>query len=136
MWKYVLCQSSSLLLAVCAAPVSANIVVNGSFESPDIPTGTFALLSSIPGWSLASGSSIEIQDHVAGSPFDGSQHLELDSNGNSAVSQNLATTSGPYVLSFAFSPRPGVPTNIMEVRWNGSLLTTISQSGAGLSDTR
>jgi hypothetical protein len=115
---------------------AANIVVNGGFESPDIPSGSFSLLPSIPGWTLASGPSIEIQDHTAGSPFEGQQFLELDGSGNSSIFQDLVTVPGAYVLSFAFSPRPGVAVNSMDVRWNGSLLATVSASGTGLADTQ
>jgi hypothetical protein len=125
------------LTALSVAGLSAaNIVVNGGFEAPDIPAGTFALLGSVPGWNLASGPSIEIQDHVAGSPFEGQQFLELDSNGASSVYQDLATTPGAYSLRFAFSPRPGVPVNTMQVLWDGLLLDTLNASGTGLADTQ
>ena len=80
---------------------AANIVVNGSFENPVLPTGTYSLLSSIPGWTLASGPSIEIQNHVAGSPFDGQQYLELDSSGESSVFQDLVTTPGTYSNTYS-----------------------------------
>lgn len=116
---------------------AANIVVNGSFENPVLPTGTYSLFSSIPGWTLASGPSIEIQNHVAGSPFDGQQFLELDSTGESSLFQDLATTEGLfYSLSFAFSPRPAVAVNSMQVFWNGSLLDTLNATGTGLTDTQ
>jgi hypothetical protein len=115
---------------------AANIVVNGGFENPAVPTGSFTLFPAIPGWTLASGPSIEIQNHAAGSPFEGQQLLELDSDANSSVYQDLVTTPISYTLSFAFSPRPGVAVNSMQVFWNGSLLDTLNASGTGLSDTQ
>jgi len=126
-----------LLVFMCAVPVHAsNIVINPSFETPLIPNGSFSLFSSIPGWNLASGPSIEIQNHVAGSPFDGNQFVELDSTGESAIFQDLATLPGTaYQLSFAFSPRPGVAVNSLQVLWAGTPVTTINSSGVGLPDT-
>lgn len=126
-----------LLAAISVSGIrAANIVVNGSFEDPAIPTGTYSLFNSIPGWKLAFGPSIEIQNHVAGSPFDGEQYLELDSDAESSVYQDLDTTPGLYFLSFAFSPRPSVAVNSMLVFWNGSLLDTLNASGTGLADTQ
>jgi len=126
-----------LLAAISVTGIrAANIVVNGSFENPVLPTGTYSLLSSIPGWTLASGPSIEIQNQVAGSQFDGQQFLELDSSGESSVYQDLETSPGTYFLSFAFSPRPTVAVNSIQVFWNGSLLDTVNASGTGLADTQ
>lgn len=119
-------------------PARANLIVNGSFETPDIPTGTFQIFPSIPGWSTTFGSGIEIQDHVAGSPFVGAQHVELDSNDNSGMSQVVSTVPGQtYHLSFAYSPRPGVSadSNIIQVFFNGVQLDTLALSGVGLQDT-
>jgi hypothetical protein len=129
--------------AVTLLPLSdaqaSSIIVNGGFESPNIPFGTFQILATIPGWTTNFGPGIEIQDHVAGSPFEGDQFVELDSSGNSGMIQTvLATVPGQnYVLSFAYSPRPGVSaaSNTVEVYFNGSLLDSLSISGIGLPDT-
>ena len=115
---------------------ASNIVVNGSFELPALSNPSWALFDSIPGWSLASGPYIEVQNHVAGSPFDGNQFVELDSTAESAIFQDLPTLAGvQYYLSFAFSPRPGVDVNSMGVSWNGSSVTTVNATGTGLLDT-
>lgn len=133
-----------VMLAVLALlPIrSANatpIVVNGSFELPNIPTGSFALFpGGIPGWTVSSGPSIELQDHVAGLPFAGDQHVELDSTANSAMLQLLATSPGEsFILSFAYSPRPGVSaaSNGIQVFFDGSLLDTLILSGIGNPNT-
>lgn len=117
----------------------ANLIINGSFEMPDVTRGTFLIFSSgIPGWTTSFGSGIEIQDHRAGSPFAGDQHVELDSSANSGMLQQIPTVGGrTYTLSFAYSPRPGVASdsNIIEVFFDNVLLTTITASGIGLSDT-
>lgn len=116
------------------------IVVNGGFEAPDVASGGWAVFfPGIPGWTVTTGSGIEIQDHVFGwLPFEGNQHVELDSFGNSGMLQTIATTPGQdYRLSFAYSPRPGVSaaSNPIEVYFNATLLDTIALSGSGLNNT-
>ena len=129
-------SSTLALLAVGAIRVwAANIVVNGSFETPTVTPGGFALFPSIPGWSLASGPSIEVQNNFNGVAFAGLQNVELDSQGNSAIYQDLVTTPGMYMLSFAYSPRPGWGENTMQVSWNGVVLSTLNSNGVGLTNT-
>ena len=124
---------------VFAPTAHANLILNPSFEAPDVGTGSFSVFSAIPGWTTTAGPGIEIQDHVAGSPFDGAQFVELDSFGNSAMAQTVATAAGQtYAFSFAYSPRRGVApaeSNGIDVLFNGTLLTSLAVSGAGLSDS-
>ncbi len=115
----------------------ANLVTNGGFESPVIGNGTFQLFASIPGWTAGTGL-IEIQNHIAGSPYEGAQFMELDSNQSSSAYQDLATVAGQtYTLSFAFSARPGTPAsdNILAIYWGGTLLDTLTANGSSLNDT-
>ena len=129
------------LLAVLLSPLAANadLIVNGGFEDPDIPTGSFAIFGiGITGWYVTSGSGIEIQDNIAGSPFEGDQLVELDSFSNSGMAQDVGTSSSAlYELIFAFSARPNIPetSNGIDIFWDGSLLDSITASGLGLSDT-
>jgi hypothetical protein len=99
----------------------------------------FQIFGSIPGWSTTFGAGIEIQDHVAGSPYDQDQFVELDSNNNSGMIQaSIATTAGnDYLVSFAYSPRPGRSANDngVDVYFDGALLISLATSGIGLSDT-
>jgi hypothetical protein len=122
---------------LAASPSSAiNLVVNGSFEAPAISPGSYAIFTSIPGWTSTMGDGIEIQNNVAGSPFDGNQHVELDSNNPSNMYQDIATSiGGSYLLSFGYSPRAGVADNRIEVYWDGSLLDTLNLSGVGNPNT-
>jgi hypothetical protein len=124
--------------ALPAALAQANLITNGSFETPDVPTGAYGIFPSIPGWTTTFGAGIEIQDNVAGSPFDGLQHVELDSSINSGMLQQVAVTAGAlYDLSFAYSPRPrvGPASNIIEVWFDGALLSTVTGDGSNLIDT-
>lgn len=123
-----------------AAHASTNLVINGSFEDPNIPSISFAVFGSITGWTTTTGPGIEIQDNAV-LAFDGDQYVELDSHpspGNSGMAQTLTTTPGTfYELSFAYSPRPGVPaeSNAIEVYWDGTLLDTLAEDGTGLTST-
>ena len=107
-----------------AQPVRAqNLLQNGSFEDPDVGPATALLANDIPGWtSEVEPCPVEVQDNCCGAPFDGDQHLELDSQScNSTISQTVATQSGAkYLLSFVFAARPFVTDNHVIVRWNGS----------------
>jgi len=130
---------AGVLAIMPLAVANANLITNGSFEAPDIPGGSFSIFGAIPGWTTVGGPGIEIQDHVAGSPYDGDQHVELDSTANSAMEQMVPTTIGQaYRLSFAYSPRPGVGggSNPIGVSFGGTLLDTITADGIGLPDTQ
>ncbi|MEM4252492.1 MAG: hypothetical protein QXE84_03100 [Candidatus Nitrosotenuis sp.] len=134
---------SAILFGAAISPTAnanTNLVVNGSFEEPDIPSISFAVFGSIPGWITSFGPGIEIQDNPT-LAFDGDQYVELDSHpnpGNSGMAQTLSTTPGKfYELSFAYTPRPGVSaeSNTIEVYWDGYLVDTLSEDGIGLTST-
>ena len=97
------------LAGLTAGPAAAKPlrgeIVNGSFEVPDVPPGTFQLVTEVPGWTSL-GPWIEIQDHVAGDPAPGAgeQFAELDLVG---FYQDIQTVPGKtYELTFLYSPRP------------------------------
>jgi hypothetical protein len=130
---------------------AANIVVNGGFEAPIVAASQgWDVYPSIPGWSLDASPhdppyGIEVWRGVNGwLPAEGMQNLELDADtippthvtGNIGVSQALATTAGQlYDISFAFSPRPGVASNVLEFYWDGSLIDTLTADGSSLGQT-
>ena len=133
-------RNSLMMVAMLVLPLStvqANLIVNPGFEMPAIGPG-FQVFANIPGWALTSGHSIEIQNHAAGSPFDGNQLVELDSYANSGMTQLIATIPGMvYDLSFAYSPRPGVSvaSNGIDVFFDGVAVDSLTASGIGLPDT-
>jgi Protein of unknown function (DUF642) len=122
-----------------AAPVTTDIVTNGSFENTQLNNGSWGIFQSIDGWNLlegSQGSGIEVQNRAAGNPFDGNNLVELDSNGNTGIFQDLVTEIGKtYKLSFAFSARAGVAENILNVKWGGQSVANLSANGAGLGNT-
>lgn len=121
--RFMLASLAGLLLIVVgalagpigAAGATSTLIVNGSFETPDVPAGSFSIFPAIPGWSHApapqavSSSGIEVQDHFAGDPAAGAgdQFVELDSDGPSRIFQDVATNPGStYSLTFIYSARP------------------------------
>ncbi|PCJ31073.1 MAG: hypothetical protein COA90_07395 [Gammaproteobacteria bacterium] len=129
---------ASLLLALSTQLNAAgiNLVVNGSFENPDIAAGSWSVHQAINGWST-SGSGVEVRDNVAGTAYDGSQFVELDSHSNSGIYQNFTTGLGQaYLLSFAYSPRINVASNSNKIKvlWNGRRVDTVTAQGGSSHD--
>lgn len=139
-----------LALATGTIAQADSIVTNGSFEvTPVSVSTTWDIFDSIAGWKLVRGPKIEVQRNVRGwQSADGDQYLELDGDidgpggtlgyedASSAIYQDLVTEPGQtYLLTFAFSPRPGVADNALEIRWDGTLLGTLRADGSGLSTT-
>ncbi len=122
-----------------ASLVTTDIVTNGSFENTKLNNGSWGIFKSIDGWQLldgSKGSGIEVQNRAAGNPFDGNNLVELDSDGNTGIFQDIATEIGKtYKLGFAFSSRAGVAENILNVKWGGQSVANLSASGTGLDDT-
>ena len=121
-----------MLLCLFVATARGSIIINGSFEEPDIPPQFVSFFTSIPGWTATFGE-IELQDNAAGLPFDGNQLVELDAYFNGTMEQVIPTFAGQeYLLQFAYSPRPRKPasTNGIDVFWDGSLLASIAEDGA------
>ena len=125
---------------------NTNLILNGGFETPDVPTGGYAVYpnASQTSWTVESGAGLEIQDHAAGDPHGGNQLAELDSNNSSSISQTVTTVAGAnYTLSFWYSPRPGRPSGDntigakVKVVSSGTLLVdqTIGAAAVGGSNT-
>lgn len=126
-------------IAAAAPPPLPNHVRNGGFEQPRIPARSSHSFASIPGWRLAFGPDIELQNHVAGDPAAGIQFAELDSDASSGIYQMVPTTPNRlYRVQFSFSPRPGTAAaeNVLVAKWRGRVVATVSASGIGLSNTR
>jgi hypothetical protein len=128
------------LLSTSAFAVTPNLVVNGSFESTHVNSGSYVYAPAIEGWSqlAASGDRFELRNHKVGDAQDGSNFIELDSTGNTTIGQSFATLAAgaSYALSFWYAPRAGVAasSNGIEVLWNGQQLgSTITADGGSAS---
>lgn len=121
-----------------------NLIKNGGFETPDVSTGGYGIfpegttgLEWLVDWVAEQTSGIkglEIQDHAAGDPAEGSgeQFAELDGDHPVKIWQDIQTIPGKeYKLTFKYSPRPNQEsgTNMLEAWANGTKL------GATLSGT-
>ena len=124
------------VLSTSAFAATPNLVVNGSFESTHVNSGSYLYTTAIEGWSQLAGSGdrFEIRNNKVGVAEDGRNFIELDSTANTTIGQsfaNLATGAG-YALSFWYAPRAGVAasSNGIEVLWNGQQLAgTITADG-------
>lgn len=108
--------------ALLAAPLMTlanpiNLVNNGSFEANVIGNGSWANFSSLSGWS-AGPLGVELRNGVAGTALDGKNFVELDTTGNSSISQNINTVAGQwYSLSFYYSNRIDVAPSSNGLSW-------------------
>ena len=133
---------SMRLLAACAALVAVpafgqNLVLNGSFELPALGAGSWSVVP-VPDWAPVSGSGVEVQNNVAGVPYAGSQHIELDGYDNSGIEQSVPVVpGGTYRLAWAYSPRPGVAqaSNPVDVLVDGAILLTNAADGTANANT-
>lgn len=107
------------LLVACvavltAAPVLANLIVNGSFEAPTVPTGSFINYpggsTAITGWTVVGVDSAIVsttftQSGITFEAENGTQWIDLagvtSNSMTSGVAQNISTTIGQiYQISF------------------------------------
>ena len=126
-----------------------NLIQNGDFEAPALSTNSWdvipasnPLLKWLVDWvntpvNASARLGLEIQNHVAGSPFAGAQHAELDGDAPVTISQNIATIPGKqYSLTFQYSPRPGVANNALQPKVAGAALgAVVNADGSANADT-
>lgn len=125
------------LLAIAAlvsvpAFAQANLVVNGSFEDyTSIAPGRWANFGSGYGWTTGP-LGVEVRNAVAGTAADGVRFVELDTTGNSWISQTIHTHANQTLeLSFSYAPREGVVagSNGIQAFWNGTSLGAFTANG-------
>lgn len=120
-------------VALAATPALSATAFFTNFDSTNFGPGAgFTILANYEGWNTFSGPGIEVQyNNVAGVSFSGTNHVELDSNANSAMQRSI--DPGDYILTFYYSPRPNVPTgsNGITVLVNGVDIFNVSGNGGG-----
>ncbi len=116
----------SLPVLAIAGPVSATeLLNNGSFESNLQTAGSWKVFTALTGWSAAAGG-VELRNQVAGNAADGSNFVELDTYGNSSISQQFATVVGQtYNLSFAYAEREGVAASSNGISWSAGNMSNV-----------
>lgn len=133
MKRFGLCILAAFVLAGMGAGElkATNLIVNGSFETPNEGTG-WAILPNggVPGWydTCCSDDGIEIDySPVIGGPaYEGSQSMEVDANTFDTVSQTVSglTIGQQYDLFWAYGDRPGSGPQELQVYFGGNLVTT------------
>jgi len=119
----------TLLIAVTTAS-HASILVNGGFELPGNNVWADYHNGEVPGWHTGPNDVMEIGVGVVYgvTGFQGKNMIELDSNRNVVVSQDVNLTAGQYDLSFLYARRG---TNLgnrpndtcdFDVLWNGGVV--------------
>lgn len=117
---------AALFTAVTGAAHATTIVENGDFETSfsgggirnggqtfdqlNVSGPSWNIWNSIPGWTTTSGAGIEIQSDRTLNTINahsGNHYIELDSNNNTSMTQQVYLDIGEYDLSFYYSPRTG-----------------------------
>ncbi|WP_419809963.1 PEPxxWA-CTERM sorting domain-containing protein [Sphingomonas sp.] len=131
--KKLLLLAAAVTAVTATAPASAQSFTS-TFESvPGGPGfGGFTTVAFADGWT-GGDRGIELQNHAAGNPAltGGDVFVELDTNGNSFMTRELAR--GTYDLSFLYSARPGfaASTQGIEVLLGSTLLGSFAEDGQG-----
>ena len=115
---------AACLFGAAAAANAASILVNGSFESPDVsgqPNGFETVLAgqnTIAPW-VVTMDSVDLLNtsnpFIVGAAADGSQYVDLNGNNAGQLTQTFSTTPGTlYQFSFAYAdnylgPPPNSP---------------------------
>jgi len=132
-YKTVLAAAAASAALFAAVPASAATTFFTGFDSVDVPNGSYINVTEIEGWTAQGVNLIEVQNNVAGAPYSQPNHVELDSTANAIMSRVIE--AGNYVLTYYYSPRPGVPENSNGI---SVLLDGIEQTGVeaeGLANT-
>ena len=142
----------TVIFSAFVTAAHADLVTNGSFETPTVPAGSFTNFNTgstlITGWtvvgpqvSVVSGTFTQLGfNFPAGN---GSQWLDLTGDGSNndteGVQQTIATTSGTtYDLSFLVGNVVGSPfgtSSTVDVLVNGTPFQTATNSGGGTTLT-
>jgi subtilisin-like proprotein convertase family protein len=114
------------------AVAAANLIANGSFESPVAPLGSGAIASmttGLTGWTIASGNVDLLGLKSPGNPYwqpaAGNQSIDMDGNTSGMIYQDIPTVAGQvYNLRFAHACNPdGLTNHTLSVFWAGANVT-------------
>lgn len=98
----------ALAAIACPPPAEANLIVNGGFETPGIPTGFVTLPAgnaTLSPWVIDVGT-VDLSSGTPGT-YEGLQFLDLDGTSAGQITQTFATTAGAqYVLRFVYANNP------------------------------
>jgi hypothetical protein len=116
----------------CTSGTQPNLLINGSFETNPVGTGSWSNDSSLAGWTGSDGY-VQVWNGLFGyTAVDGSSWIQIGATAAlDTVSQTVTTTAGDnLLLTFWYAARPGISAaqNQFNVVWNGSVIDTLSPS--------
>jgi len=128
---------TAIAFASAASFANANLLTNGDFEANVGLSGSnWGIYQSIDGWNKFDGPGIEIQRNTIIAAQSGNQYVELDSNYNSSMYQEISglNVGGEYELSFWYHARTnnGYNDNGINVYWGEYLPGDVALSIDGL----
>lgn len=112
MKKFLLGLICIFVAGITSTSSATSLLLNGSFETPELGGTSWSVYKSIDGWVALDGTAgIEIQRNTVTQAQDGAQYVELDSHGGSGDSNStmgqvvglLANTT--YQLDFYYQAR-------------------------------
>ena len=129
------------------AAAGATLLVNGGFEQSGtvVSTGSWGKSnSSLPGWTKTNSQHFEqvVHGYSGVAATDGSYWLDLDSGGgtgsNMVITQTVSGLAAgqPMILLFDHANRTSAASGSFEVRWNGTLVLTVTATGTAMVTDR
>ena len=122
---------------VMAAISSANLIVNGSFETPNTGTGWGIYANDKVGGWFAEQNSMEVGAAtvygVTGQT--GKQVLEMDATGNAKVSQNVNTLKTSYTITLDAAMRKNIAASscTLSILWNDVVIANIAPTSTAMA---
>jgi hypothetical protein len=122
------------LVALGPSAAHANLIVNGSFESPNVGN-SFGIFTNgnVPGWT-SNNNEMQIGNSIIAEQmpnYDGVQNLELNSNNFDTISQTVTglVIGQQYQLSYGYGVRPNSGPQKENTLLNGVIVDTNSTNG-------
>lgn len=104
---------------------ASNLVVNGGFELPQVPSNAYKFVKPLTCWTLVKPDYAELDSTGIWQPAEGQQSLDLNPDQPAEMFQNLYTTPGQaYRLSFQMAGNISSPQGVktLEVFWGDQSL--------------
>lgn len=116
-----------------AGAARADLIVNGSFESPVVSSYAVFANGGVPGWTSNNNEQeINNTSGLSIAPYAGVQSTELNGNTFDTISQTVTglTVGQRYVLTWAYAGRDGSGNQQMNVLFGGTQVGQNTSSGA------
>jgi len=136
MMKWTILVAVIGLLPFDGARADSVTIINGGFEEPVVQFANgLQTYDAILGWAASDVRGFEVHRSLNDwQPYEGEQYIEVTHSVDAF--QTFETVPGQvYILSYAYSPRPGVEFNPLNVYWDSALIGSHNESGLANSNT-